>query len=202
MRGQHLLDNGVVRDLLDLLGEEADAQVLARADLAPVKRHLAHDKTEERGLAGPVRADKADPHARLDMQARLVEHRLSAEGFGDVGEVKHQTGRIPAGRGGFAGGAAGWSTGIGRYPGGTRAGAASAASPTDRPRIGSSPRARPVPRRRLRPEAARWLLSLRPRSRESPRSRRGRCGPGTRPGPSPENERPRSRETPSGWARA
>ena len=34
VRGQHLLDDGVIGDLLDLLRKEADAQVLAGADLA------------------------------------------------------------------------------------------------------------------------------------------------------------------------
>ena len=43
MRGQHLVDDRVVGDLLDLLGQEADAQVLAGADLAAVQRHLPHD---------------------------------------------------------------------------------------------------------------------------------------------------------------
>ena len=101
VRGQHLVDDRVIGDLLDLLRQEADAQVLAGADLAAVERHLPHDEAEQRGLAGAVGPDQPDAHARLDVQAGLVEERLAAEGFGDVGEVKHQTGRIAA-----AGGAA------------------------------------------------------------------------------------------------
>ena len=64
-----------------------------RALISPaVERHLAHDEAKQRRLAGAVGADEADPHAGLDMQAGLVEHGLGAERFGDVGEVKHQTG--------------------------------------------------------------------------------------------------------------
>ena len=80
----------MIGDLLDLLGQEAYAQVLAGADLAPVQRHLAGDEPEQRGLARAVGAHQAHAHARLDVQARLVEDHLAAEGFGDVGEVQHR----------------------------------------------------------------------------------------------------------------
>ena len=91
MRRQHLFDDRVIGDLLDLLGQKADAQVLAGADLSPVERHLAHDQPEQRGLAGAVGADQTDAHARLDVQAGLVQDRLAAERLGDVGEMQHQT---------------------------------------------------------------------------------------------------------------
>ena len=90
VRGQHLVDDRVIGDLLDLLGEKADAQVLAGADLAAVERHLPHDEAEQGGLAGAVGPDQPDAHARLDVQAGLVEQHLAAERFGDVGDVEHQ----------------------------------------------------------------------------------------------------------------
>jgi len=92
--GQHLVDDRVIGDLFDLLGEKADPQVLPGADLAAVQRHLPHDEAQKGGLARAVGADQPDAHARLDMQAGLVEQHLAAERFRDVGEVQHQTGRI------------------------------------------------------------------------------------------------------------
>ena len=79
----------MVGDLLDLLGQVADAKALARVDLAAIERHIPHDEAKQRGLAGAVGADKPDPHAGFHMKAGLVEDDLTAKGFRYVGEVEH-----------------------------------------------------------------------------------------------------------------
>ena len=45
-----------------------------RALISPaVEGHLSHDEAQQRGLARPVGAHQADPHARLDVQTGAVE---------------------------------------------------------------------------------------------------------------------------------
>ena len=85
IRRQDLVHDRVTGDLLDLLGQEADAQVLAGADLPPVQRHLPGYEPQHRGLSGAVGTHQSHAHAGLDVQARAVQDHLAAEGLGDVG---------------------------------------------------------------------------------------------------------------------
>jgi hypothetical protein len=62
-------------------------EAIAPADLAVVQRHGAGDRAEERGLAGAVTADEADPLARFDGKRGSIEQRQVA-----VGKVSGQNG--------------------------------------------------------------------------------------------------------------
>ena len=58
-------------------------------DLALVGRFLARNHPEKRGLAGPVRADKADLFALLQGCGGFDEEDLVADLLGDVIETDH-----------------------------------------------------------------------------------------------------------------
>ncbi|MCL5735874.1 MAG: hypothetical protein M1274_09865 [Actinobacteria bacterium] len=79
IRGQHLVNHRVIRDLLDLLRQEADAKVFTCADLPAIERHLSRDEPKQCGLTGTIRPDQTNAHAGLDMQARAIENDLSAK---------------------------------------------------------------------------------------------------------------------------
>src|SRR6185503_11865574 len=80
-------------------------EAVAPADLAVVERRRAGDRGEERGLAGAVPADEADPLARLEREGRTIEERQVAvsERSGEDGQKRHRrilcAGRNPTGRG-------------------------------------------------------------------------------------------------------
>ena len=77
------------RHLLDVLPEVADGEPLRHGDVAFVRRFLADDHPEERGLAGAVRPDQADFLARIELERRVDEQNLLAVLLADVGERNH-----------------------------------------------------------------------------------------------------------------
>ena len=76
--GDRLVEDGASRHLLDVLLEVADGEFLGDRDVPFVGRFLADDHPEERGLAGPVGADKTDLVTRIELERRLDEEDLLA----------------------------------------------------------------------------------------------------------------------------
>ena len=74
----------------DLLGDEGDLDPLLPDDLAFVRRDLPAHDPQQGGFPGPVPAQEADPIPRLDLQARPVEKRRSAEGDPDVPQAQQR----------------------------------------------------------------------------------------------------------------
>ena len=104
--GPHHLAHGRLdrrRDLRDV-GHVAQRELGLTRDVDAAEAHVALDPHEaehgaqERGLARAVRAHEADPLARLDAQADVVERPDDAERLGDVADVDHRD--LVVGRGG------------------------------------------------------------------------------------------------------
>src|SRR3990170_2580982 len=62
----------------------AELHRVADADTAVVRRLLADDHAEERGLAGAVRADHADDAAWRQLEGEIVDEEAVAEAFADI----------------------------------------------------------------------------------------------------------------------
>ena len=75
-----------------LLRDPVDARMAAQAHLAGIRRELAPDQAQERGLAAAVGADQADALAGRQVHARLLEQQPPAEAQGDVVQVQHGAG--------------------------------------------------------------------------------------------------------------
>ena len=90
--GDRLLEDGAARHLLDVLPEVADGELLRDGDLSVVRVLLAGDHSEERRLAGPVRADEAGFLARVELERGVDEEDLPAVLLGDLGEGDHAGG--------------------------------------------------------------------------------------------------------------
>ena len=85
----HLGHGAAARHLADVLAEIADGDAAIERDLALVGRLLARDHPEQRGLAGPVRADEADLLALLEGRGGFDEEDLVADLLADVIETDH-----------------------------------------------------------------------------------------------------------------
>ena len=72
-----------------LLFHAAEPHLLRHGKRAEVRRKLFGDHPEERGLAGPVASDKADPGAFGQRGRGLVEQDTRAEPQRDVVDVEH-----------------------------------------------------------------------------------------------------------------
>ena len=90
--GDRLVEHRAALHLLDVLAEVADRELLRHRDLALVGAFLAHDHAEERRLAGAVRADEADPLARVELERGLDEEHLAAVLLADARERDHGKG--------------------------------------------------------------------------------------------------------------
>jgi hypothetical protein len=78
-----------------VLAEVADGEPAGPLDVAGVRRFLADDEPEQRGLAGAVGADQADLLTRVELERGVDEQELRAVLLADVGERDH--GRARAG---------------------------------------------------------------------------------------------------------
>jgi hypothetical protein len=86
----HDLGHGAAaRHLADVLAEIADGDAAIERDLALVRRFLARNHPEKRGLAGPVGADEADLLALLERRGGFDEENLVADLLADVIETDH-----------------------------------------------------------------------------------------------------------------
>src|SRR4029078_691321 len=86
----HDLGHGAAaRHLADVLAEIANGNAPIERDLALVRRFLARNHPEKRGLAGPVRADQADFLALLEGSRGFDEEDLVADLLADVIETDH-----------------------------------------------------------------------------------------------------------------
>jgi hypothetical protein len=74
----------------DLLGDEGDRAPLLPNDLAFVRRDLSVHHLKQGGFPRPVPAQEADPIPGLDLQARPIEQRRSAEGNPDVPQAQQR----------------------------------------------------------------------------------------------------------------
>ena len=62
-------------------------------DFARIRRELAVDDVEARGLAGAVRADHGEELALADLEADVVDRTHAAEGLGQRADLEHAHGR-------------------------------------------------------------------------------------------------------------
>ena len=85
----HFGDGAAAGHLADVLAEIADGDAAIDRDLAFVRRLLAGDHAEQRGLAGAVRADQADLLAPMEGGRSLDEEDLMAVLLADVVEADH-----------------------------------------------------------------------------------------------------------------
>jgi hypothetical protein len=85
----HLGHRATARHLPDVLAEIADGNAPIERDLALIRRLLARNHPEKRGLAGPVRADQADLLALLQGRGGFDEEDLVADLLADVIETDH-----------------------------------------------------------------------------------------------------------------
>ena len=67
-----------------MLREHCRPQTLLPDDLAAVGFHGGLEEAQERGLAGAVAAQEADPFARLDRQIGTLQDRGAAKAQGHV----------------------------------------------------------------------------------------------------------------------
>ena len=88
--GDRLVEHRPPGHLLDVLPEVADRQPLRDRHLAFVGRLLADDHAEQRGLAGAVRADQADPLAGVELERGVDEQDLPAVLLADAREGNHE----------------------------------------------------------------------------------------------------------------
>jgi hypothetical protein len=84
--GNGFVEHGPPGHLLDVLAEVADGEALRHRHVALVRRFLAHDHPEERGLAGAVRADEADLSPGIELKRGVDEEDLLAVLLADFGE--------------------------------------------------------------------------------------------------------------------
>src|SRR5206468_12696051 len=85
----HLRDRAASGHLAYVLTEIADGDTAIERYLALVGLLLARDHPEQRGLAGPVRADEADLLALLERRGGFDEEDLVADLLADVIETDH-----------------------------------------------------------------------------------------------------------------
>ena len=85
----HLGHRAAARHLADVLAEIADGNAPIERDLALIRRLLARNHPEKRGLARPVRADEADLLALLEGRGGFDEEDLVADLLADVIETDH-----------------------------------------------------------------------------------------------------------------
>ena len=87
--GNGLVEYGASRHLFDVLAEIAHGEFLRNRHLAVIRLLFADDHPEERGLAGPVRPDKADPFPRIELERRVNEENLTSVLFTDARKRDH-----------------------------------------------------------------------------------------------------------------
>ena len=85
---------GVALAARRLLRDPADARAAPQAHLAGIRRELAPDQAQERGLAAAVAPDQADPVPGRQVDARLLEQQAAADPQGDVVQMQHGAGDI------------------------------------------------------------------------------------------------------------
>src|SRR5207342_3889946 len=66
-----------------------DARLARQVDVALVGLDLAHHRGEQRGLAGAVAADHADPIARMEGQVDVGQQEALAAAEGEIAEGNH-----------------------------------------------------------------------------------------------------------------
>ena len=71
------------------LRHTTDAGACGQLDTAALQCQLAPDQPEERGLAGAVAADEADPRARHDLRGGVIDQQASGDPDGNVGDGQH-----------------------------------------------------------------------------------------------------------------
>ena len=75
----HFIEHRAIRRTGNVLIEPGHAEPGRPPDRSPVGRHVSGDHLEEARLACPVAADEADPLARVDAQAGVLEEGQMAE---------------------------------------------------------------------------------------------------------------------------
>ena len=92
--GEHHIQQAL-RSVRCLLGEPPDAGALRRRDAALLGAELAGDCAEQRGLAGSVAPNHADPRAGRDLRRRIVDEQAPGNAQGEIIDDKHGAGLWP-----------------------------------------------------------------------------------------------------------
>ena len=87
--GDDLVERAILRHLRQVLAVVGDAHRVGHADLTGVRCALAHDRAQERGLTGTVRAHQAHDLAAADPGGEVVEQRAALHLEPDVGGDQH-----------------------------------------------------------------------------------------------------------------
>ncbi len=82
----HLLDDGAIDLLGELLGQVADPAALGDVHLTGVGALQADDDLQDRGLAHAVAADERDPSSRHQPERDVGEEGAAAVGLGESGD--------------------------------------------------------------------------------------------------------------------
>ena len=69
--------------------DAADAQALGNDDRAALRRKIAADEAEQRGLAGAVAPDEPDMRSRGQRRAGVVDQETLAEPIGQGADMEH-----------------------------------------------------------------------------------------------------------------
>ena len=94
--GDGLVEHGPARHFLHVLSEIADGQLPGNGDVPFVRRFLADDHAEERGLAGAVGPDETDLFTGIELEGSVDEDQLLAVLFIDVRKGDQNT-KLPKG---------------------------------------------------------------------------------------------------------
>src|SRR6266704_215585 len=76
-------------------GVQAGNVPAAEADLPPIRRQVAGDQVEQRGLTGTVRPDQGGDGAALDREGATVHSSHPAEDLGGVLDLKQRAHAAP-----------------------------------------------------------------------------------------------------------
>ncbi|MDT4873833.1 hypothetical protein FQZ97_1090980 [compost metagenome] len=77
-----------------VLGEVADGEVLATAQLAGEQRQVTGQGLDQGRLAGAVRAQQTDARTGHQLQLELLQYRLVAIAQAGFGEIEQRTGDL------------------------------------------------------------------------------------------------------------
>ena len=90
-----MFDHGPARgDAFVLLRVVTHRHLVAELHLAEIGRELAHQRTQQRGLARAVQTEHEQPLAPTDLERHVLEHDLRTERLGEVDDLERDPARV------------------------------------------------------------------------------------------------------------
>ena len=86
--GQHEVQRGI-RQMRGFLRHAGDARLARQVDVAAVGLHIAHQGSEQAGLAGAIAADHAHAVAGMKGQVDIGQQQAFAPAQGEIAEGNH-----------------------------------------------------------------------------------------------------------------